>query len=376
MTRKGKSAAAPSRFLFVCPRCGANHSAAVQLWRCTCGAPLLPSMPPFDPAAIDTGDRSVWRYRAMLPLDPETPRVSLGEGGTPCVHASLAGWSIRLKLDYLQPSGSYKDRGSAVLAAALAGAGVASAVEDSSGNAGASLAAYLAGFNLPLQLFVPRDTAPGKLRQAEAHGALIDSVARSRREAGERAQAAVTGSAVYASHVYSPYFLAGLMTMAWELWEALDRRAPDNCLVPVGQGLLLLGLYEGFRVLEAAGLIERLPRLYGVQARACAPIFDAFTRNAEAAFPVAGGETIADGIRVEAPPRSTEVLAAVRSTGGAMINVNEDEIARGWSLAANLGWYIEPTAAAAVSGLFKLDKLIDPAETTVVPLTGSGLKIG
>jgi len=331
-------------------------------------------MPVFDPAAIEPRDRSVWRYRALLPLPAGARAVTLGEGGTPLVAAGVAGISVWLKLDYLQPSGSYKDRGSAVLATTLSHAGASAAVEDSSGNAGASLAAYLAGLNIPLALFVPAGTSPAKLRQALVHGAQVDASATSREDAAHKAQAAMSPTVPYASHVYSPYFLAGLMTLAWEIWEDLDRTAPDVLVVPVGHGGLILGLIEGFGLLMAAGLIAKLPRLYGVQARACAPVYEAFIRGASRVAPVPARETVAGGLRVQAPPRGSQVIAAVRATGGSMLNVSEDEIDRAQSLVANLGWHIEPSAAAAVGGLMKLDKIIEPGETVVVPMTGSGLK--
>jgi len=359
---------------FACPRCGETWPAAVDRWRCACGAPLLPVMPRFDPEAIETQDRSVWRYRAMLPVPAGARALTLGEGGTPFLLASVVGLSIWLKLEYLQPSGSYKDRGAAVLASALAHAGVAEAVEDSSGNAGASLAAYLTGSNIPLHLYAPATTPPAKLRQALAHNALVDTSARTRAEATRCAQAAISETTVYASHAYSPYFLAGLMTLAWEMWEGLGRTAPGNLIVPVGHGVLLLALYEGFRLLEEAGLIARLPRLFGVQARACAPIYEAFIRGARDVAAVPSSPTAAGGLQIDLPPRGPEVLAAVRATRGTIINVSEEEIQRGQSLAANLGWFVEPSAAAAVAGLMKLDKIIEPGESVVVPLTGSGLK--
>lgn len=359
---------------FACPRCGALVPASVRIWRCDCGGPLLPVMPPFDPTAIETRERSVWRYRAMLPIDAEARRVTLGEGGTPFLPVSMAGVPLWLKLDHLQPTGSYKDRGSAVLATALLQAGVEAVVEDSSGNAGASLAAYVVGLNVPLSLFVPAGTPPAKLRQAAVHGAQVDATSPNRDAAARSAQASASATTVYASHVYSPYFLAGMMTLAWEIWEGLDRTAPGSIIVPVGHGILLLGLFEGFRRLEAAGLITKLPRLFGVQARACAPIYEAFIRGSSRVAPVPSRETRATGLRIELPPRGPEVLAAVRASGGTLLNVSEDEIQRGQSLAANLGWFVEPSAAVAVSGLMKLDKILDPGETVVLPLTGHGLK--
>lgn len=353
-------------------RSGELVSASRETWRSKSGETLVPELPRFDPEAIDASDRSVWRYRAMFPL--ELSPIRLGEGGTPLVEASLVGLPACFKLDYLQPTGSYKDRGSALVASALIDTQARGAVIDSSGNAGASMAAYLARTNLPLKLFVPRDTSDAKLRQAAAYGAEIDRSAETRAGAARLAQAATGKGTAYASHVYHPLFLVGQMTLAWEIWEDLDRELPDLVIVPVGNGLIVLGLHHGFKALVAAGLAKRLPRLYGVQAAACAPIFDAFRRGAEAVGQGASQPTLATGLRVEAPPRGSEALSAIRESGGAMLTVSEAEILRGQALAANLGWYVEPSSAVGLAGLVKLDKVIESGASVVLPLTGSGLK--
>ena len=162
--------------------------------------------------------------------------------------------------------------------------------------------------------------------------------------------------------------------MAYEIWEALDYEAPDNLVVPIGHGVLVTGLYMGFKQLKQARLAKRVPRIFGVQARSCAPIYEAFTRGADTTVAVASRDTIAIGIQVEDPPRGREVLKAIRDTAGAVLNVSDSEIRRGQALAANLGWYVEAASASAVAGVVKLDKLIGEGESVVVPLTGSGLK--
>lgn len=359
---------------FMCAATGAKTDADVRLWRSEAGGTLLPVLPKFRKSDIDSSSRSVWRYRAMMPLEADAEAISLGEGGTPLREVSIVGMPVYVKVEYMQPSGSYKDRGAAVLASALAAAGARSAVEDSSGNAGSSLAAYLSGVNVPLQLFVPSSTPAARLRQAAAHGADIDNSAPTRGEASALAQAAISDSTVYASHVYSPYFLAGVTTMAYEIWESLGGGVPDNLVVPIGHGTLALGLYLGFRQLKRSRFTPRIPRIFGVQARACSPIYDAFSRGATEAVAIPPRDTVAIGIQVEDPPRAPEVLAAIRDTGGAVLSVSDSEIRRGQALAANLGWYVEPASAAAVAGVVKLDRLIPDGESVLVPLTGSGLK--
>lgn len=343
-------------------------------WQSSSGVPLTPELPRFRVKDIAPDDRTIWRYGAMLPLPPGCTPVSLGEGGTPMVVESLLGLPVRLKLEFLQPTGSYKDRGSAVLATAARAEGVRRAVEDSSGNAGASLAAYLGRCGVALELFVPRGTAGSRIAQAQAYGATVDTQSADRTAAGDRARERSGESVAYASHVHSPYFLAGLTTLAYELWEDLDRAAPDNLVVPVGNGILLLGCYYGFHQLLQARRIDRMPRILGVQARACSPLYQSFVRGADVVLAAPARATAATGIAVADPPRGAEVLAAVRDTGGAMLSVSEGEIRRAQALLANIGWYVEPTSASAVAAVMKLDKVLEAGDVTVVPLTGSGLK--
>lgn len=356
-----------------CDGCGATISLDVATLRCSCGGTLSWSPSQFRPSAVDPAARTIWRYRHSLPASASMP-VTLGEGATPLVAASWAGVPVWAKLEFCNPSGSYKDRGSAVVAAALATVGVTRAVEDSSGNAGASLAGYLARTGCQLQLFVPRDTPGAKLRQARTFGAAIDATAGSREAAADMAAvAARAAGAVYASHVYSPYFLAGLTTLAYELWEDLDGQPLDDIVVPAGNGLLVLGLWQGLGSLMAAGLLRRMPRLHAVQAAACAPLATAWLAGEAGPRLSAAGATAAAGVRVASPARGAAVLAAVRASGGSFLAVEEPGIAQAVADVASAGWWVEPTGALAVAALPALaDELA--GGTTVVLLTGSGLK--
>jgi threonine synthase len=347
----------------------------VDLWRSPAGAPLLPVWPRLEPDQVDATTRSVWRYRAWLPVPGAAPAITLGEGGTPLVESHLCGCRVHLKMEYLQPTGSYKDRGSAVLAAALTVAGTRRAVEDSSGNAGASLAAYLAAAGIRLRLFVPAGTPPARVAQAEAAGALVDRQAASRSEAAALAQQAAMGrGVVYASHVFSPYFLAGQSTMAFEMAEDLAGRVPDSVVVPLGSGVLLLGLYHGFLEMRRSGLTSGMPRLFAVQAAACAPIHRAWARGATQVTAVRPRPTGAVGIAVAAPPRGAAVLSAVRASGGAVLRVTEAQMRRAREQLARRGWFVELSSAAPVAALGQIRARLADDEIVIIPLTGSGLK--
>jgi threonine synthase len=314
-----------------------------------------------------TRGSGVWHYRHTFPLPPEVEPVTLGEGNTPLVGVILDNRQVHFKLEFTQPTGSFKDRGSAVLLTALRAAGVRSAVEDSSGNAGASFAAYAARAGMRARVFVPAAASGPKRAQIAAYGAEVVAVDGPRGLAAEAARAAAADGTVYASHVYNPIGLAGNATAAYEIWEQLGR-APESVLLPLGHGTLLLGLHRGFLALRQAGLIDRLPRLVGVQALACAPIWAVQQYGRDGLSWATEGPTVAEGIRILQPVRGDAVLAAVAESGGSILAVDEPAILAGRNALARLGFYVEPTAAVVWEALAQT-----PGEVVVV-LTGSGLK--
>ncbi len=356
-------------------RCGSCGAPAPGLapWRCcACALPLELELLPADPATFaDNFAGGVWRYRGWLPTgDP----VTLGEPQTALVEISHDGQTLFAKVEGGLPTGSFKDRGTTVTVSWLRARGVREIVVDSSGNAGASFAAYAARAGLRARVFVPADASPAKLLQVRAHGAMVVTVPGPRSAAGDAARAALEGAGpdvAYASHLWQPAFLAGTATFAYEVFEQLGRTAPDTILVPLGGGTLLLGAHLGFARLLAAGLIERVPRLVGVQSDACAPLARAFRAGKPDAVAVLPAATIAEGIRIALPPRSRQILAAVRETGGEIVEVSDDGIRAAFRRLLAQGLFVEPTSAAAYAGLARLAK---PGKIVVVALTGHGLK--
>jgi threonine synthase len=360
-----------------CVRCGRSSRPSADTWRCGCGGPLdLPGPAPFDPDALGQRAPGVWRYLESLPQVGEDHLVTLGEGGTPLIDARR-GTGLKYKLEFLSPTGSFKDRGSTVLVSCLAALGVRRAVEDSSGNAGASMAAYFSAAGITCDLYIPATTSPAKTRQIRSYGARLVLIEGTRADVSQAAEAAADG-AYYASHLWSPHFLAGTQTFSFEIWEQLGRRVPDNVVVPVGAGTLLLGAALGFRALRAAGAADRLPRLFGVQGANCAPLYHALRAGRDGVegvdFPLRA--SMAEGIRIQRPPRDRQILAAVRETGGDIVTVSEAEIYDGWFGLAGRGLFVEPTAAVAAAAAERLlaAGVIGGADTTVVALTGTGLK--
>lgn len=359
---------------FRCAACGRDYPVETPRWNCACGGPFeLVGGPRFSKAGIDPREWGLWRYRAMLPV---AERISLGEGLTPLIPLELFGLEAHLKLEFLMPTGSFKDRGTAVLVSFLKQQAIKEVVEDSSGNAAASLAAYCARAGIRARIFVPSYASPAKLKQIEVYGAELVPVPGSRADAARASEAAAKAGSYYASHYWNPFVLEGLKTFAYELAEQLDWRAPDNLIFPSGHGTFLLGAYLGFRELAQAGAIPRLPRLFAAQAEACAPLAEGFRLGLAGPAEVTPGETIAEGIRIARPVRGQQVLKAIRETGGEVVTVSDSEAVEAQCKLARLGLFVEPTSAVALAGLKRLLERgsIRPGQLTVVPLTGSGLK--
>ena len=360
---------------FRCPPCGTAYPADRPLWHCDCGGPLdLEPGQGLRRSDIDADDASLWRYRAALALK-ESPRVSLGEGWTPLVTRHWDGAPVRFKLESQMPTGSFKDRGTAVMLNHLLQVGVGPIHEDSSGNAGSSIATYAAAAGLRCRIYVPASAPRGKVVQIAAAGAEVRAVPGTREAVTEAALAAI-GESFYASHNWHPYFIEGTKTLAYELWEQLGFAVPDNILVPTGYGSNILGLDRGFDELIRQGEISRRPRLFAVQAENCSALAAAWAVGAADYVPFTPTATIADGIATVKPVRTAEVLAALRRSGGGVVTVPEAEICPALKTLGRLGLFVEPTAATAGAALSCLlrDRTIRPDETTIVVLTGHGLK--
>ncbi len=357
-----------------CTNCGRPYPGEGAPYKCPrCGGLFDTGDWNFDPAQVDASQPGIWRYRhTFTGLPADFPAVSLGEGSTALVWAEALGRQVAFKCEMFNPSGSFKDRGTTVIATFLQSRGVTCAVEDSSGNAGASFAAYAARAGIKAGIYVPAAASGPKRAQIEFYGAEIRPIAGSRAEvtlALERDLAA--SSDAYASHAYLPVNLPGYATAAYEIFEQLGT-APGAVVLPAGQGGLLLGLYRGFGALQRAGLIKTLPRVVGVQARACSPLWVLSTAGMSAYGFITEGPTLAEGVRVKNPLRAGAMLKMVAAGHGEFVPVDEVDIMRGRDELAKRGLYVEPTSALVWSALEqRLAFLPDPV---VAVLTGSGYK--
>jgi len=341
---------------YLCPSCGGLFDFA--------------EVPAFDPAQI-TNDPGIWRYRHTFGLPEGAPIVHLGEGDTPLVRSSAFGREVMFKVEFFNPTSSFKDRGTAVLVSHLLARGVKSAADDSSGNAGSSFAAYAQSAGLDAKVYIPAYASGPKRAQIEAYGADVIAVPGPRSGAAEAVKAAVAERIVYASHAYLPHGLPGYSTVAFELVEQLGI-TPGTIITPAGQGHMLLSLGRGYKMLKRAGKISKLPHLVGVQAKACAPLWAAFTHGMAALQNVREGETLAEGVRIRHPHRLEALINTIKSSKGKFVAVEEDQIPIGRSELAQRGLFVEPTSAIVWEALKQvIDEMPDPI---VVILTGSGLK--
>ena len=315
----------------------------------------------------------MWRYREALPLGDQAIAVSFGEGFTPLLPVTIHGVQVLIKQEQLFPSGSYKDRGASMLISHAKSLGITRVVEDSSGNAGAAIAAYCARADIECHIYVPEDTSPGKLAQIRSYGAELVLVPGDR-DATAQAVLIAAEDTYYASHSYNPFFFHGTKTFAFEVWEQLGFQVPDVLVLPAGNGTLLLGVAIGFEELYNAGLIDSLPQIYGVQAANCAPLVKAWKTGKPYTQCIDDiSHTLAEGIAIPRPIRGQDILNVVQKTHGGLVAVTEEEISSTHRILSRMGFCIEPTSAATIAGLSQLPENLR-GKKIVTLFSGHGLK--
>jgi threonine synthase len=358
----------------VCSKCGDKYSVKDPVWKCFCGGLLdLEFTPVFDRQAIAARPHSMWRYREALPLEDDRNIITFGEGYTPLTTFKLGGREILIKQDQLFPSGSYKDRGAAVLISKAKELGIKEVVEDSSGNAGCAVAAWCARAEIACQIFCPASTSPGKTAQIEMYGAQLVLVPGSREDTS-RAVLAAAETHYYASHAWNPFFFHGTKTWAYEVWEQLGWQAPDTVILPAGNGTLLLGAYIGFKELLAAGETQKMPKIVAVQSENSAPLAKAFREDLDYVPAIDKKDTLAEGIAIAEPVRGMQIVQAVRETGGDFLTVSDTEVEASLVELSRQGAYIEPTSAATTAAAARYLVNKPPSELAVTVFTGHGLK--
>lgn len=357
----------------ICKNCKTKYPGNSKIWKCNCGGLLdLDFQARFPIEEIRKRKPTMWRYREAIPIEDDKNIVSFDEGFTPLIEISFGGKRTLIKQDHLFPTGSYKDRGASVLISKIKELGISKVVEDSSGNAGSAVAGYCARGKIECDIYVPADTAEGKLAQIQLFGARLNKIPGSREDTANAVLAAVQEN-YYASHSWNPYFFHGTKTFAFEVCEQLGWKAPDTLVLPVGNGTLLLGVYIGFNELLKAGVVSKMPKIIGIQTENCAPLYKALKENLTEIPKIDKKDTIAEGIAIAEPVRGQEIIKSVISSGGNILIANEKEIKDTLKEICLMGFYIEPTSAATIVGLKKYLEA-SAGETVVSVFSGNGLK--
>lgn len=359
---------------YICSQCGKREPVTTGKEKCECGGlwKLDFKADPFDTKKIDGDTWNIFRYRAFMPLSGELWRdITLGEGMTPMIRFSE---HVMLKMDYFMPTLSFKDRGAAVLVAHCKSIGVDSVVQDSSGNAGNSVAAYCARAGIRCEIYVPEGTSPKKTDMMKAHGAVVHVVSGTRDHCAEVCRLRVQEEGkYYASHVYNPFFYEGTKTYVYEIYEQLHR-IPENLFIPLGNGTLFIGVVRALEELAECGLIKKMPQITGVQSENCAPFWKAVETGAGTPGPVEVKPTLAEGIAIGVPKRGKEILEAIYKYNIRVITAPESGILRARSELASKGIYCEHTTAASYAAYCKYCETHGEMADVLIPMCGAGLK--
>jgi threonine synthase len=357
-----------------CTNCRRDFPQSGSPYRCTVCGGIYDFKDPleYDPEKKDLLQPGIWKYRHSFNSMDKLEPVSLGEGDTPLIWSRMFGHAVSVKCEFLNPTGSFKDRGSSLIASFINSRNILNCIEDSSGNAGASMAAYAAKAGLQLSVFIPDNASGIKRDQIKAYGANLIPIEGSRVNVAAAAKLAADNGLSYASHAYLPFNIPGYATVAYEIYEQLGKKAPGTVVVPVGQGGLLIGITRGFKALKNAGLIAELPVMVGVQARACAPLWSLFAGGIDGLRFATDGSTLAEGVRVWLPIRGDSVLTEIGSTFGKLLAVDEKDILIGMEELARRGFHVEPTSALVWGALSQC--ITECRDPIVAVLTGSGLK--
>ena len=358
----------------ICTECGREFFLKEVIWRCKCGGVLdVDFKAKFPVNKIKQRKPTLWRYREAIPVEDDKNIVSFDEGFTPLTKIEFNERYVLVKQDHLFPTGSFKDRGACVLISKTKELKIKKVVEDSSGNAGCAIAAYCAKANIDCNIFVPQATASEKLVQIKFYGAKLRKISGTREDTANAALK-VAEKEYYASHSWNPFFLHGTKTFAFEVCEQLGWKPPDTIILPVGNGTLLLGAYIGFSELLNAGITDKIPKIIAVQAKNCAPLYNAFRENLKEIPKIEKENTLAEGIAIAEPVRGRQIIEAVKKTNGDFIVVDDSEIKESLKDMCRRGYYIEPTSASAVAGIKKYLRKSNYNEVIVSVFTGHGLK--
>jgi threonine synthase len=333
-------------------------------------------------------EASLWRYINLLPVvDPGGVGTPLHRAGwTPVYQPKKLAEKLGLKDLWVKdespnPTASFKDRASAIVVARAQQIGADVIVAASTGNAGAALAGMSAAIGAKAVIFAPKTAPPAKIAQLLIFGAKVLLVDGNYDQAFDLSIEATHHFGWYNRNTgFNPFTAEGKKTAAFEIWEQVIRRLPENgkpltIFIPVGDGNIISGVHKGLKDLQALGWLPQMPRIIGVQSEGSAAIANTFHAGDEVIHPVQA-RTMADSISVDLPRDGLRAVRAARETGGTYITVPDDDILLAIVELGRVGIFAEPAASTAYAGLVKAvhDKLIQPDDPVLVLSTGSGLK--
>jgi len=371
-----------------CTSCGLRHEWSRLQNLCTsCHKPLFAIVDlakagrALPREALVTREKSLWRYRELLPLPEGVEPVSLGEGGTPLLRAARFGDDVDLwvKDESQNPTQSFKARGMAVAVSMAKYLGATKLAVPSAGNAGGALAAYAARAGVEAHVVMPRDTPRANIVECRELGARVTLVDGLITDCGaEIARRKATEGWFDMSTLKEPYRIEGKKTLGYELAEQFNWQLPDAILYPTGGGTGLIGMWKAFDEMETLGWIgKKRPRMFSVQATGCAPIVRAFENSDSTAAEFPDARTCASGLRVPKAIGDYLILNILRQSNGGAIAIDDEEMIRVTrEVGSSEGLFVSPEGAACFAALQSLCRAgkIASGERVVIFNTGSGIK--
>lgn len=359
---------------YICSKCHTYMDVKTKKAKCDCGGlwKLDYKPPKFALSLVDKDTWSIFRYKAFMPLKGEHwKEITLGEGMTPVIQFNE---DVLLKMDYFMPTLSFKDRGAAVLIAHCKAIGVKSVVQDSSGNAGNSVAAYCGKAGIDCEIFVPEGTSPKKIDMIKSHNARVNVVPGTRDNCANVCRTKAENEGIYyANHVYNPFFYEGTKTYIYEVYEQL-KRIPENIFVPLGNGTLFIGIVKALEELLESEIIDKMPNIIAVQSEYCDPFAKAVILKETYPAKVIPKTTMAEGIAIGEPMRGEEILEYIYKHNIEIITAPENRILEARALLASKGIYCEHTTAATYAAYLKYCELKGKTPDSLIPMCGAGLK--
>lgn len=367
---------------FRCFECGKTFPTDRIRYRCDCGGSLDITYD-YEQISKELGwkelksrELSHHRYTEFFPVLRNENFITMGEGGTPLIRSremekELGVGELYFKLESLNPTGSFKDRGTTVEIGKALDHGAGQVVVASTGNMGASVAAYSARAGIEAKILVPENVSEIKLKQMKTYGANIKRIDGDYSRAAEKARELHKSQGTYLMGDYA-YRGEGEKSVGFEIADELNA---DKVVLPIGNGTLMHGTYKGFKELKKTGLIENIPEMVGIQAEGCSTVAKAFKEGRKRVEPVKEAITSAGAIACADPLDGDFALEAVEESGGFADAVSDEKIERSRDvLAQEEGIYAEFSSGAAVAGMFQNVDRFGEDDIVVCVITGHGLK--